>query len=175
MYYTVGEIAKEIGLSPHTLRFYSKEGLLPFVDRSESGVRMFKDSDFEWLFLIECLKKTGMPIKDIKAFIDLGMQGDGTIGQRLELFRRQKQRVEEQIAELQAQLDVIKYKCWYYETAKNAGTCAVHETIAEEEIPQEIRYIREKSRRMHRLDGTNGPARAIKIPKASEPSGAAGC
>ena len=156
MYYTVGEIAKEIGLSPHTLRFYSKEGLLPFVERSESGVRMFKDSDFEWLFLIECLKKTGMSIKDIKAFIDLGMQGDGTIGQRLELFCKQKQRVEEQIAELQAQLDVIKYKCWYYETAKNAGTCAVHETIAEEEIPQEIRYIREKSRRMHRLDGTDG-------------------
>ena len=155
MYYSVGEIAKEIGLSPHTLRFYSKEGLLPFVERSESGVRMFKESDFEWLFLIECLKKTGMPIKDIKAFIDLGMQGDHTIGQRLELFRKQKERVEEQIAELQAQLDVIKYKCWYYETAENAGTCAVHDTLAEEEIPQEIRYIREKSKRMHRLDGTH--------------------
>ena len=165
MYYTVGEIAKEIGLSPHTLRFYSKEGLLPFVDHSESGVRMFKESDFEWLFLIECLKKTGMPIKDIKAFIDLGMQGDGTIGQRLELFRKQKQRLEEQIAQLQAQLDVIKYKCWYYETAKNAGTCAVHETIAEEEIPQEIRYIREKSRRMHRLDGMDETSPGDKNPQ----------
>ena len=69
MAYTVGEMAKMLHVAPSTLRYYDKEGLLPFVDRSKSGIRMFKPSDIEWLRLIECLKATGMPIKDIKQFI----------------------------------------------------------------------------------------------------------
>jgi len=57
MLYTVGEMAKRLGIAPSTLRFYDKEGLLPFVERSSGGMRMFKDSDYEWLQIIECLKK----------------------------------------------------------------------------------------------------------------------
>ena len=59
MLYTVGEIAKKIGVAPSTLRYYDKEGLLPFVERSDGGIRMFKDADLEWLSIIECLKKNG--------------------------------------------------------------------------------------------------------------------
>ena len=70
MIYTVGEAAAKIGVNPSTLRYYDKEGLLPFVERSGGGIRMFKETDLEWLSTIECLKKTGMPIKEIKQFID---------------------------------------------------------------------------------------------------------
>ena len=66
MVYTVGEMAKKIGVAPSTLRYYDKEGLLPFVERSGGGMRMFKDSDLDWLRIIECLKRTGMPIKEIR-------------------------------------------------------------------------------------------------------------
>ena len=83
MFYTVGEMAKKLNVAPSTLRYYDKEGLLPFVERSGGGIRMFKDSDFEWLSIIECLKKTGMPIKEIKHFIDWCIEGDSTIDQRL--------------------------------------------------------------------------------------------
>ena len=69
MIYTVGEMAKRIGVAPSTLRFYDKEGLLPFVERSEGGIRVFKDADYEWLQVIGCLKKTGMPLKDIKELL----------------------------------------------------------------------------------------------------------
>lgn len=58
--YTVGEMAKRLGISASALRYYDREGLLPFVERSGSGMRMFKDSDYEWLQIIECLKKTGI-------------------------------------------------------------------------------------------------------------------
>ena len=68
MFYTVGEMAKRMGVAASTLRYYDKEGLLPFVERSDGGIRMFKDSDMESLAMIECLKKTGMSIKDIKLF-----------------------------------------------------------------------------------------------------------
>ena len=79
MLYTVGEMAKRLGIAPSTLRYYDQEGLLPFVERSSSGMRMFKDSDYEWLQVIECLKKTGMQLKDIREFIEMAMQGDETI------------------------------------------------------------------------------------------------
>lgn len=59
-----------------------------------------------------------MPIKDIKTFIDLAMEGDATIHQRLEIFKKQKENVEKQITQLQETLEVLKYKCWYYETSK---------------------------------------------------------
>ena len=125
MIYTVGEMAKMLSVAPSTLRYYDKEGLLPFVERSGSGMRMFKDADFEWLYIIECLKKTGMPIKDIRDFITMVMKGDETIGERLELFCKQRKAVEEQIEQLQATLDILNYKCWYYETSQKALTSAV--------------------------------------------------
>lgn len=57
MLYTVSEMAKRLGVAPSTLRYYDKEGLLPFIERSDGGIRMFKDTDFEWLSIIECLKR----------------------------------------------------------------------------------------------------------------------
>ena len=90
MVYTVGEMAKRLGIPGSTLRYYDKEGLLPFVERSSGGIRMFQDKDYEWLKIIECLKKAGMPLKDIKTYIELLLQGDETIHQRLELFEKQR-------------------------------------------------------------------------------------
>lgn len=144
MHYTVGEMAKKLGVSPSTLRYYDKEGLLPFVARSEGGIRIFQDSDLEWLHIISCLKATGMQIKDIRSFIYLCMQGDETIDARLSLFQKRKAEVERQMAELQDTLDTITFKCWYYETAKAAGTTDAPEQMPDEALPPEIREIRKK-------------------------------
>lgn len=57
MTYTVGQMAKMLGLAGSTLRYYDKEGLLPFVERSSGGIRMFREKDYEWLQIIECMKK----------------------------------------------------------------------------------------------------------------------
>ncbi|QCX34499.1 MerR family transcriptional regulator [Caloramator sp. E03] len=151
MYYTIGEIAKKLNISPHTLRFYSKEGLLPFVERSKSGIRMFKDEDFEWLTLIECLKRTGMSIKDIKTYIDWTIEGDSTIEKRLDMFKKQKEAVENQIKQLQETLKLLEYKCWYYEEAKNAGTCNIHKKITPEDIPENIRTVKQNLKKVNSI------------------------
>ena len=151
MIYTVGEMAKMLSVAPSTLRYYDKEGLLPFVERSGSGMRMFKDADFEWLYIIECLKKTGMPIKDIRDFITMVMKGDETIGERLELFCKQRKAVEEQIEQLQATLDILNYKCWYYETAQKAGTTAVPREMSLEEVPEQLRHAKEMLQNTHTI------------------------
>ncbi len=142
MFYTIGEMAKKLGVAASTLRYYDKEGLLPFVERSESGIRMFNDSDYEFLKIIECLKHTGMQLKDIKKFIYLVMEGDKSIDDRLLLFKKRKEEVEKQIEKLQNTLDVVNFKCWYYETAKKAGTTAVPDNMKDEELPEELRKIR---------------------------------
>lgn len=143
MFYTVGEMAKKLRMAPSTLRYYDKEGLLPFVERSDGGIRMFKEADFQWLTMIECLKKTGLSIREIRRFIDWCMEGDTTIDQRLELMKKQRASVEAQIAQMQETLALLDYKCWYYETAKVAGTCRVHDTMCEKDIPEKYRAARE--------------------------------
>lgn len=90
MVYTVGEMARLLNVPASTLRYYDKEGLLPFVERSSGGIRMFKDSDYEWLQVIGCLKKAGMSIRDIRQYILLAMRGDSTIGDRLQMFYTQR-------------------------------------------------------------------------------------
>lgn len=142
MLYTVGEIAKKMGVAPSTLRYYDKEGLLPFVERSDGGIRMFKDADLEWLSIIECLKKTGMPIKEIKKFIDWCSEGDSTIEKRLELIDSQRDALLRKMEELQKNLKILDYKHWYYETAKQAGTCKIHENMKKEDIPEKFRDLK---------------------------------
>ena len=148
MVYTVGEAAKRLGVSPSTLRYYDKEGLLPFVERSSGGIRMFQEKDFEWLQVIECMKKAGMSIKDIRAYIEMALQGDSTIEALLELFRRQQKVVEQQMIELQHTMEMLRYKCWYYETAKAAGTIDTPKNIPDEDVPAEFQAIRKSLRKV---------------------------
>ena len=148
MYYTVCEVAKRLELSPHTLRFYAKEGLLTFVDRDQNGNRIFKEEDFERLFMIASLKRAGMTIKQMRQFTELCDVGDSTIPQRLQMIKDQREAVEEQITELQDAFYVLKYKTWLYEVALEAGTTAVHDDMPLEKMPPNIRKIKERIRRL---------------------------
>ncbi|MBT2759544.1 MerR family transcriptional regulator [Mesobacillus foraminis] len=124
--YSIGEVAKELNLTVYTLRYYDKEGLMPFVERTASGTRLFKKSDIDALRVIECLKSTGMPIKEIKNFIDWCSDGDATLKQRYDMFMERKANVEAQIEELKKTMELIEHKCSYYKTALEAGTEEIH-------------------------------------------------
>ena len=142
MTYTVGEMAKLLGVPSSTLRYYDKEGLLPFVERSSSGIRMFHEKDYEWLQMIGCLKKAGMSLKDIRQYIHLAMEGDSTIEERLQLFYRQRELLQAQMEALQRTMDVLDYKCWYYETAKEAGTVQIPQSMSLDELPPQFRKVK---------------------------------
>ncbi len=137
MAYTIKQAAELLGLTTVTLRYYDKEGLLPFMQRSASGYRMFSDDDIAMLRIIECLKKTGMPIKDIRQFCEWVQAGDDSLRERHKMFLERKQVVEEQMADLQKTLDLINHKCWYYETALEAGTERIHFKGEGEDLPCE--------------------------------------
>ena len=146
MAYTVGEMARRLGVPASTIRYYDKEGRLPFVGRSSGGIRVFTEKDFEWLRIIECLKKTGMSLKDIREYIELAMQGDETIARRLELFRKQRTVLETRMAELQQTMDTLDYKCWFYETAAARGSTEGISDLPDEALPEALRPVRERLR-----------------------------
>lgn len=147
MPYTIGEMARKLGVAPSALRYYEKEGLLPFVERSEGGIRVFQEGDYELLKIIDCMKATGMQLKDIRQFVILVMEGDASIDARLALFQKQRAAVEQQLVKLQETLDTVRFKCWYYETAKACGTTEVPEQMRTDELPEEFREIRERLRK----------------------------
>ena len=144
MVYTVGEMAKLLEVPSSTLRYYDKEGLLPFVERSSGGIRMFQETDFEWLQIISCMKKAGMSIRDIRQYIELAMQGDDTIDLRLQMFHRQRDALRAQIAEMERTLETVEYKCWFYETAQAVGTVNVPKDMPDDEVPKRFRAIRQE-------------------------------
>ena len=148
MVYTVGEMAKLLGVTASTLRYYDKEGLLPFVERSSGGIRMFQESDIEWLQVIGCRKKAGMSIKDIRRYIEMALQGDDTITLRLAMFQRQRQVLQQQLEVLRHTMEMVDYKCWYYETAQKAGTVAVPQEMDLAQVPERFRKIRQELRSM---------------------------
>lgn len=137
MPYTIKQAAELTNLTPVTLRYYDKQGLLPFMERKESGYRMFSDGDIAMLRVIECLKKSGMPIKDIRQFSEWVLMGDDSLQERYQMFLDRKKVVEAQMADLQKTLDFINHKCWYYETAIEAGTEKIHFKEQSEELPCE--------------------------------------
>lgn len=119
--YSISQIAEKMGISAYTLRFYDKEGLLPFVQRV-NGRRVFKDEDIGWLQVINCLKNTGMSLKEIRRFLELCQKGDESLEERLEIILKQKESVEEQIRFLQCNLKELEHKERYYKKAIAAGT-----------------------------------------------------
>ncbi len=146
MVYTIGEMAAKLGISASALRYYDKEGLLPFVERSSGGIRMFKETDFEWLRVIGCMKKAGMPLKQIRRYIEMALEGDDTIELRYKMFREQKSELGKQMAELRHTMDMVDYKCWYYETALAAGTTDVPQNMADADVPERFQNIRRELR-----------------------------
>lgn len=142
--YTIGQISEMFGLPISTLRYYDKEGLFPGMQRT-SGIRRFGDREIEALRVIECLKKSGLEIKDIKQFMEWCSLGSETYPQRRELFVRQKKNVEAELDRLQKTLDMIKYKCWYYEQAMKDGNEDRLSRMSPEDMPQEIRKAYESA------------------------------
>ena len=136
--YTIGQVSEMSGLPISTLRYYDKQGLFPEMERV-SGIRKFSDRELEALRVIECLKKSGLEIKDIKRFMDWCVEGASTYPQRKELFEQQKKTVEAEIAHMNRVLDMLKFKCWYYEQAMQDGCEDRVKELIPDHLPDGIR------------------------------------
>ncbi len=123
--YSISEVSELLCIAPSTIRYYDAEGLLPFLERV-NGRRVFHESDLSSMRLIECLKNTGMSIRDIKAYFTLAKQGDNTLEARRDIILKQKQSILDQIEALKLNLKTIEHKEKYYKEAIEAGTESIH-------------------------------------------------
>lgn len=144
MTYSIKEISEITGLPASTLRYYDKQGLLPTLKRDANNVRIFDDEDLRGLKLIDCLKKSGLSIKDIKEFMDAVSQGDKSLETRLNIFKKRKAFLERELEDLQEVFGVMEYKCWYYETACAAKTEDAVKNLKPSDVPEKFREAREK-------------------------------
>lgn len=115
MGYTIKQVAEKLDLTAYTLRYYEKEGLLPFVDRNEHGNRVFGDNDVEWVMLICCLRDTGMSIAEIRRYVELCMEGDDTVECRRQIMLDHKRVVEQKIEQMKKYLAKINKKLRVYD------------------------------------------------------------
>ena len=136
--YTIGQVSEMFDLPISTLRYYDKQGLFPRLER-ESGIRKFSDNEIEALRVIECLKKSGLEIKDIKQFMDWCAKGPSTYANRLQLLKQQKEEIESEIEQLGKALDMLKYKCWFYGELIATGDEARTRALIPDGLPADIK------------------------------------
>ena len=135
--YSIGEISKMFQLPISTLRYYDKEGLFPHLKRV-NGVRQFSESEIETLRVIDCLKKSGLEIKEIKEYMSLCSLGNTTLKQRKEIFEKQKEEVLQEMEKLQKVLSMLNYKCWYYDQAIEKNDEAYVQALSFNQFPPQI-------------------------------------
>ena len=138
--YTIGQVSEMFHLPISTLRYYDNEGLFPEIERS-SGIRKFGPKEIEALRVINCLKKSGMEIKDIKQFMQWCTEGASTYSKRKALFEARKEMLEKEMHEIEKNLAMIKFKCWYYEQAiKDGNEDRLHQMLPDH-LPEDIQKL----------------------------------
>ena len=143
--YSIGEVSKITGLSISTLRYYDKNGILPNIKRNSSFNREFDDKDLEALKVIQCLKVSGMQLKDIKLFMKWISQGNKTLDKRLDMFVKQEEAIKNQINELNNALFMIQFKKWYYSEAVKDGSDKKVKNMKLDDMPLEIQELYNKT------------------------------
>ncbi|MFC6175865.1 MerR family transcriptional regulator [Companilactobacillus huachuanensis] len=139
--YSIKEVADYFNLPISTIRYYDKKGLLPFVSKNEAGYRVFSESDFGFIKTICCLKDTGMPISDIRTYIELCMQGTPSITKRRSMLQQHKQNVIKQQEILTNNLKEIDVKINRYASKESKNI-----------ISAQIKFVKDEKRDLHLKD-----------------------
>lgn len=142
--YSIGEVSRMFGLPISTIRYYDRQGLLPGLEKNH-GIRVFTDNNLEAMRVIQCLKASGLEICDIQKFMELAQMGSSTFHQRKEIFEKRKEVLEETIAGLQRELDMIRFKCWFYQMAEELEDNKAVLAMIPDGLPEDILAAYESS------------------------------
>ncbi|MCD8918227.1 MerR family transcriptional regulator [Staphylococcus gallinarum] len=106
----VKQAAEKIGMSAHTIRYYDKSGLFPFIERDQNGNRDFKEEDLYWIEFVKCMRQTHMPIAQIKQIAELYHQGPATKNDRIEILKVHQQNLMQQSTLIEEALNTLEHK-----------------------------------------------------------------
>ncbi len=134
---TIKEVCSRAGISQDTVRYYEKAGVIPNVSRSCGGTRCYSEEDLQWIETAVCLRNAGMSVAAIAEYVQLYKQGDVTMKERLELLRKERDRVLQQKRQLEEALAFMDYKIHKYEEAMETGVLIWDEDCCSEK--QEVK------------------------------------
>ncbi len=118
----VAEFSKRVGVSPHTVRYYDKVGLLDDIYRLPSGHRCFQEKDIVWFEFIQRLKETGMPIEQIREYAELRRKGKTTLIARQAILKEHSAILNQKIQTQQQHLEKLNDKINLYQSALEGKT-----------------------------------------------------
>jgi DNA-binding transcriptional MerR regulator len=113
----IAEVSEQFGMSVDTLRYYERVGLIPPVNRNESGIRDYNELDLRRVDFIKCMRSAGLPVEVLIEYVALVQQGDSTIEARKEILKEQRALLAARMAEMQKTLDILDHKLDVYENA----------------------------------------------------------
>lgn len=113
--YTMMQACREANMTYQTLKFYCNEGLVPNVKRDANNRRVFDERDVKWIKDLACLKRCGMSIQEMREYLALCLEGEGSIPERKRVLENKQAALREQIMELQDSIDYIDFKQQFYD------------------------------------------------------------
>lgn len=113
--YTMKQTCELTNLPYETLKFYCNEGLVPNVRRDKNNYRIFSDRNIRWINNLNCLKRCGMSIKNIKEYLALCLEGESSIPQRMEMLAVHRKDLVKKLDELNKNLAYLDYKNQFYQ------------------------------------------------------------
>ena len=122
MRYSISDVAEEFNITPSTIRWYEKKGLIPPIKRDENGRRYYDEGNLDWFSVVMCMKGTNMSVENIRKFAELNAMGDSTLQERLDMVIRQRDVTVAKIHELEECLKTIEFKIMYFTECINEGT-----------------------------------------------------
>ena len=120
--YTMKETCEKTGLSYETLKFYCNQGLVPNVKRDNNNHRIFDEKDVAWINSLNCLKKCGMSISEMKEYINLCLAGERSIPERKDNQAQKREALVEQLRQVQNSIDYIDWKQEFYDDVLSGKT-----------------------------------------------------
>lgn len=120
---TISEVSKKFDITPDTLRYYERIGLIPPVPRNKSGLRDYDDESCRWIEFIKCMRSAGLTIEALSEYVSLFRQGDETIDERRKLLIRERNILAQKISDMQDTLKRLDYKISFYERTMEENKC----------------------------------------------------
>jgi len=127
----IAEVSEQYGLSTDTLRYYERVGLIPTVNRNDSGIRDYNELDLRRVEFIKCMRSAGLPVEILIDYVALVQEGDKTIEARKEILVEQRKLLIGRMNEMQKTLDILNHKIEVYEKAVLKKEKAI---VQEEEV-----------------------------------------
>lgn len=134
---TIREVCDKYHISPDTLRYYERVGVIPAVNRTKSGIRDYTEQDLSCVENAICMRNAGVPVEMVIQYVKLCQQGDGTFAARCDLLKGVRSELLKQIEKCQQELERLEYKIERYETAIETGVLVWDEAAKLPECQQD--------------------------------------